>query len=238
MKERKELVPYLCREALEELMTVYPVLKEEKITEEKMNYLCYEFVNTTNSISYMLGMIYFPNEELCKIAVQRHGANLKYVPKKYITKELCECAVLTWGLSLEFVPKEFKTLELCITAVTNSGAAFEFVPNKFRTKEVCIIAVMNCGTIISEIENPSNTLCIEAVRQTGYALRHVPTQNIELCYEALLSFIKKEDFTIDIIKTLIFDLIKDNKVANYFTELLNKYGRDIPNFDIVKEGIC
>ena len=237
MKQRKELVPYLSREALEEMKSIYPSLKEEVITEERMKELCYEFVKVSESIPYLLGLIYFPNEDLCKLAVERNGANLEYVPKKYITKQLCETAINTCGMALEFVPKEFKTLELCIKAVTNSGSALEFVPVKFRTEEVCNIAVKNCGVVISEIENPSITLCMGAVKQSGYALGHIINQTIDLCYEALLTFIRDELLTIDVIKTLMFELIKDNKVANYFIDILNKYERDIPSLNIVKEGI-
>jgi hypothetical protein len=66
--------------------------------------------------------------ELCRIAVERDGRNLRYVPEDLRTMELCHIAVEQNGNNLEYVSEDLRTMELCRIAVERDGCNLLYVP--------------------------------------------------------------------------------------------------------------
>ena len=54
---------------------------------------------------------------MCKIAVDRNGLAIQYVPDELKTPEMCKIAVSTDGVLLYEVPEKLRTLEVCKTAL-------------------------------------------------------------------------------------------------------------------------
>ena len=111
--------------------------------------------------------------------------NLKYIPKKYLTREICELAVKQDGLSLCYVPDKLKTPALCEIAINQNGMSIEWIPEKYLTKELCELAVNQNGMALEYVPNEliSKGMCQVAVQQNGNALYHVPANIMteELC---------------------------------------------------------
>jgi hypothetical protein len=98
-----------------------------------------------SSVKYNSALGYIPlnyiTPELCKIAVEKDGRELRFVPFELITSELCNLAISENGLAFEFVPREFMTQEICDSAVKEYGCFLMDVPREFITQEMCNIAV-------------------------------------------------------------------------------------------------
>jgi len=100
------------------------------------------------------------NREVC-IATANSPANdlediLKYVPKGF-KSQVCKIAVQKDGWLLRFVPNALKTTAVCLVAVENNGSALRFVPEKLRTIEVCLAAVKNNIHAFTEVPNKIRT---------------------------------------------------------------------------------
>ena len=126
-------------------MTLKDILEKKKaeysfFTEEE----CLIAINDKhNKYSLMLCKIQTP--EICKIAVQKSGQQLRFVRNQ--TPELCLAAVKRDGIALQYVHD--KTPEICLAAVENDGMALEYV--KEQTLEICL-AAMNSETSSFAIE--------------------------------------------------------------------------------------
>lgn len=58
---------------------------------------------------------------------------LVLMPKKYMTNEIIKLAVQKDGLALRYVPDHIKTLENCLIAYKNNNGALRYVPDELQT---------------------------------------------------------------------------------------------------------
>jgi hypothetical protein len=72
--------------------------------------------------------------ELCKLAVARHGTQLKDVPVGLRDEALCRIAVRKYGLALEYVPRALRTQAICKLALKERALALRFVPKDLVTR--------------------------------------------------------------------------------------------------------
>ena len=95
--------------------------------------------------------------EICQMALQKGGNNLRYVPLAMRDEQMCDLAVQKNGSALWHVPAELKTDDMCLLAVNTdmSGQALGAVPfEKFsaeRGKQFCMLAVRNNGTALQYV---------------------------------------------------------------------------------------
>jgi hypothetical protein len=54
---------------------------------------------------------------------------------------------------------------------------------KKQTPELCLEAVKQNGYALYYVKKQAPELCLEAVKQNGYALKHVKKQTPEICLE-------------------------------------------------------
>ena len=140
-----------------------------------------------NTLKYI--PLLFKTKELCKLAIQRNGLDLRFVPENFKTKELFKIAVKQNGMTLDYIPEDLRTKELCELAVIQNGWALEFVPDKYKTKELCAIAVQNNGWALLFVPSELKTkeMCELAVKNDGRALDYVPKEHKDynFCMEAI-----------------------------------------------------
>ena len=81
-----------------------------------------------------------PTPELCRVAVEKVGYTLEYIPDEMKTPEICLSAVKKDVYMIEFVPREMRTLEICKTVVEKNGSLIGYVPKHLQTPEILNIA--------------------------------------------------------------------------------------------------
>jgi hypothetical protein len=124
--------------------------------------------------------------EIALTAVTQNAYALEYVPETIRDKKMCEAAVQQEGMVLIYVPKEVlrSSPEIALAAVTKCGYALRHVPCHLRDKEMCeAAAVQNLPSLAGssflrhvpeEVLRSRPEIALTAVKQNGYALRHVP----------------------------------------------------------------
>ena len=122
--------------------------------------------------------------ETCKIAVDRCGDTLEFVPEALKTPDLCLAAVQQSGHALQFVPETLCTPEICLAAVRENRKAAAHVPEHCR-----LAMVQEQGSVLGAFSDSAKTpeLCLAAVQQKGRALEYVPEdlKTAELCLAAV-----------------------------------------------------
>ena len=137
--------------------------------------------NITLTINFATGKISINNVELRTITIEDVSKN---------------------GLLLNCIPMEFRTDEMCIKAIAQNPEALQFVPNdkkKLFEKIICYNKKkITDWRELQYIENQTEEMCLEAVKQNGYALEYVENQTEEICFEAVkqngraLQFVKNQ----------------------------------------------
>jgi len=87
--------------------------------------------------SSLIEHVKYQSTDLCLMAVDANGLNLKYV--RFQTPAICEVAVSQNGLALEFVQGYAKTLAVCIKAVKQNPAAVIFAADASNDEMLMII---------------------------------------------------------------------------------------------------
>ena len=141
--------------------------------------------NTLSRISKRLHTI-----EMIHKAIEENkstdGYVLKHVSKKLVSYELCLLAVDKNGAELRFVPEEMKDLDMCETAVRNdqsfmhSDCALSYVPTKIlsgkKGQRLYRIAISQNGLAIAHVPKKyiTKTLAREALLniRTGWYGKH------------------------------------------------------------------
>lgn len=153
----------------------------------------------------------FKGYELCFEAVKNDGLSLKFVPEELKDYNMCLTAVKNDGDSLKFVPIEFRDNEMCVAAVQNDGMALQYVPEKNQSEELCLkalnvnyysykyiidrtyqinlAAVKLDSRLISEIENPSREMILEALNSE---LNFASYAQIDPTNKIFIDLIRKE----------------------------------------------
>ena len=113
--------------------------------------------------------------EICKMAVQQNGLNLKYVREQ--TEEICEMALKQNFHALRYVINQ--TPKLCKSAIEENGCYLKYVKN--QTPELCKLAVEQNGYAIKYVGNQTLELCKLALQQNGCNIKNIFIQRPELC---------------------------------------------------------
>jgi hypothetical protein len=113
-------------------------------------------------IEYVLN----PSEELCLIAVKKDGSLLSLIRQP--SAVVCLAAVLENPMALRSVPPNKVTEEMCLIAVKQDNYAITYV--KSQDDDICSIAIKYHPKYISQIKNPSESICLKAVSLDGTVL--------------------------------------------------------------------
>jgi hypothetical protein len=150
--------------------------------------------NAVSKNAYDLLYIKEQTSELCLAAVRQNPRIIKYIDPKYQTAEIALAVVKKEGWLLEYIDPQVQTDEVCLTAIHSSRSAIRDVANQkpeycmealkagarlgdiktqFRTQEIVNYAIQKEPSDISYINNPSEELQLEAVRQDGTVIQFI-----------------------------------------------------------------
>ncbi len=102
------------------------------------------------------------------------------------------------------------------------------------SEAVCIEAVKQKGYYISYIKNPSEAVCLIAVKRYGFAIKHIKNPSEEMC----LIVVKKDgcniNYILDPTEEMCLIAVKEHRYAGFyikFTEKIQEYfiSKDINN---------
>ena len=162
----------------------------------------------------------FKNKEMCKMAVEKNGNSLEFVPNYWKTEELCTIAVGQNMAEYVFkhVPDELKSEELCKLAISKNADAIAYASN--QTEELCTLAINKNACVIQYIKNQTEELCKLAVKNRGYSLCGITNKTEEICLLAVkqdglaLEFVDTQKQT----KEICIQAVKQNKHALRFVD--------------------
>ena len=164
---------------IEEIELAEDILMEPELLHEvkdaSMEFLTY----LVSKLPSILAFVPKQNEEMCEIAMQLDGEQLKYVRKQ--TDLICKLAVRNKWQALAYV--RHQTEEICKIAVDIDGNALQFVRN--QTPEIRRLAVAKTPSAIKYATEQDILTCIEAVSHGGDAISYLEEQPPELCKIAL-----------------------------------------------------
>lgn len=195
-------LPEFCSSKIEHVNLIGKELSGEefnKFYETKM----YKFLNDDlihNKFKYKLGLnedilpfnptlecssggLYFCEESQCHIFAKHFGNKLAHITipndaKVYIeqNKFKADKLILTEIIDFHKVPDSF-----WIGMLQQNGSVLEFVKKQNQTEELCILAVRQNGYALKHVKNQTNEICTFAVQQDGRALQYVIDQTDEIC---------------------------------------------------------
>ena len=99
------------------------------------------------------------------------------------------------NLKLSDVSEKYWTRELILSALEGSYTNLKFI----ESRELCLETVKENGWALDYVKNQDRELCLEAVKQNGNALKCVKNQDREICLEAIkqkghaLRYVKNQD---------------------------------------------
>jgi hypothetical protein len=172
---------------------------------------------------YALEFVDHQTDEICEIAIDNHIPDIgHFYNNKFNNKSV-----------LKFINN--KTYELCGRAVKKDGCEIRYVPQPdYNSKSECtrytrleIAAVRQNGLSIYYIENPSYIVQMEAVRQNGFALRHITpyVQHYDVCLEAVKQNGLALPFVLNQTTELCQAAINNNKQATqYMKQHISVFG--------------
>jgi hypothetical protein len=172
----------LCTAAVECCGYNIQFVPKEYITQE----LCLLAVSDSSRGGLQFIQEKYLTDDICMKAVTstRHFNDMKYIPKRFLTKKLCVAAVLKHGGAIRYVPKEYINYDLCVAAVSKNGDALEYIPLEYVTKELCDIAVYRCGNAIGFVPDEFITedLCTRAVINGCYHMQYIHSEEMYIEY--------------------------------------------------------
>lgn len=227
--EIRELPVWSDEEKCKKLITVYPLLirfmRDEDVNLED------DYVKAITTDSRAIQFIKNKTPELCRLAVQICGDNLKYVDDQ--TEELCIIAVTETPHALKYVKNQ--TEDIAIQAVKRNGLMIDYVKN--QTDNVCLAALTEDIYSIQFIKNPSDKICRFAISKKPYIVQYIENPTVEHYIMALMedpaciTYIDTDN------KDLLFSCFVANpNIINYITDptvyrLLAEFERELVAFD-------
>lgn len=140
-----------------------------------------------------------PTYEMCYAAIKKDGNALIDIPQDMYTTVMVRMAIKNAPSIIRILPERFRTEAYYLFAVKCDGLALNYVPEKFRTAEVVEEAIKQNGLSIANLTDPSYQLKMDAIKQTGLALKYMSKgQTKELALEAVkqnpdaIQFVRKE----------------------------------------------
>lgn len=157
-----------------------------------------------NGLAFHFVPEHLRTKSLCDAAVRAGRFRLLDIPRELLTSEICLAAVKSDPEQCRDVPKELYTPEIALAALETDPEFCHLwnVPFRCRTKEVCLAAlrvsflspddfinyvpgaarskeffaeaVKINGQLLSYAREKTPEMCLDAVRQDGYALSEVP----------------------------------------------------------------
>lgn len=121
--------------------------------------------------------------DMCTIAVENNGENLKYVPKKILTPRMEYLSVAKWGWTIKYIKDP--TQELCRMAIHNDSMNIRLIKPAYRTEDLQIMAVSENHRAYRHCPNPSEAVSIAMVSRNGNALAKVQNQTQAICEAAI-----------------------------------------------------
>lgn len=152
---------------------VYEVHELRNPSMELLTYLVSQFLDC-------FAFVPEQNEEMCEIAVNIDGEQLKHV--RHQTPTICKLAVQNKWKALAYVRQQDE--EICKIAVDINGMALQYV--REQTPEIRRLAVAKTPNAIKYASEHDSLTCIEAISHGGDVIAVVEEQTPELCKLALL----------------------------------------------------
>lgn len=186
----------LCKLAIDR--NPYSIKYVHDLTEELALY-------AVNNNASVISAIAMQTEEICLIAT-KSSHNLKHCKIK--SYEVCLQAVAKVGWEMMYVPEEHQTDELCEVAIKQYANSFEYVEKP--SEHIKRFAVKIEGKNIKHIDNPSEELCILALRNSTESKNYMPHET----YLNAIRMISEKKLTNRFIKKPLNKLV--TKLKNIF----------------------
>lgn len=103
--------------------------------------------------------------------------------------------------------------------LSNSGLNILYVEN--QTEDICVQTVKQNGLLLPFVITQTPRICLEAVMQNGLALKFVENQSVEICSAAIL----QNKLAYNYINYYLTDLVKgllDNPIISAIPELIHQ----------------
>ncbi len=193
----------------------------------------------------------YQTAELCSVAVNASGWNLRFINKKFINHpiyaDLCKSAVKQTGWILNYIKKEFISNEhlqkIYRIAIKNNGVAIQWIPytelnyEKFAKKAVkkspsVILFVyeyfshFSCEFSQEAQRTAFFNFCASIVKETGSILRHIKPETLpyyELCKIAVTENGRNLTYIENQTEELCILAIKQTADAFYFVQRPTQY---------------
>lgn len=209
--EIKELPIWLDEHKSKEIISSHPLLIRF-INGDEIN-LEDTYIKAITSDSRAIQFIKNKTPELCKLAVQMCGDNLKYIDDQ--TDELCMIAVADSPNALKYVKKQ--TEDIALLAVKRNGLMIDYVKN--QTDDVCIAALTEDIYSIQFIRDPNDVVCKFAITKKPYSIQYIENPTVEHYIMAIvrdpacITYIDTDN------KDLLFSCFVANpNILNYITD--------------------
>lgn len=158
-------------------------------------------------------------KEICLAAVRKNGLELHFVIDRS-DKEICLEACKEFGDALQFLPRPLRSDEIEKAALINDGCAIRFFDNP--SEELCLLAVKQTGKAIQYIKNPTKKVCEESCENKGLGLKYIKRQTKNICKIAL----KNSHYALEYCRVNIDEpdfklVITQNKYLHLLCEKIN-----------------
>jgi len=180
---------------------------------------------------YNIEFIDNPSEKVCKIALtSSSGRVLSKIAMKYHTKEIVELAVKTYGRAITYARLDLITIDLFKLAIKENYDVFDSYHTFFKrtpmSTELKEFAIDQQPLNLRFVAEPTEELCLRAVKYSYLAFEYVPSElktlNVEIL--ALKNLITTYDKAANInkqsLKYQFKKLFPLKKLDDSFTEYL------------------
>jgi hypothetical protein len=132
------------------------------------------------------------NEELCVVAVNKHGLSLFDIPESLRTRKICLAAFLSDHNVISGIPTEYIAPGMYERAVQKNGLCLKCVPEEYKTKALCQDAVASTGSALEYVPDhlKDYQLCFDAIKSFLSAIQYVPSNILEK-HPDLLQYVRE-----------------------------------------------
>lgn len=149
-------------------------------------------------------------EEIIEFATSGKGADVEFLPEKYITPNLAKYYVedrpahigqLDLATEFNSTGRSAITEELCFRAIELSQAAISSIPRRMLSPEMCLYAIENHRFAINDIPKNMRTVevYVESIRREPDTISHVHTDKVLIPYETFLSAVSSNSSHLGIV---------------------------------------
>lgn len=149
-------------------------------------------------------------EEIIEFATSGKGADVEFLPEKYITPNLAKYYVedrpahigqLDLATEFNSTGRSAITEELCFRAIELSQAAISSIPRRMLSPEMCLYAIENHRFAINDIPKNMRTveMYVESIRREPDTISHVHTDKVLIPYETFLSAVSSNSSHLGIV---------------------------------------